>query len=86
MISKEKFKEKFITINGWLGSFSILLAYSLLSIESEEKLLMDSLNFYGSLTIGIVCYQQKAYQPLFLEVCWFGVTTYSFIKNIMDDE
>ena len=79
-------KEKIININGWLGSLSVLLAYSLLSIESEEKLLMDSLNLYGSLTLGTICYQQKAYQPLFLEVCWFGVTIYSFIKNIMDDE
>ena len=77
-------KEQFININGWIGSLSILFAYFLLSIESEEELLMNCLNLYGSLTIGYICYQQKAYQPLFLEVCWFGVTIYSFIKNLMD--
>ena len=79
-------KEKFFNINGWLGSLSILFAYFLLSIESEEKLIMDSLNLYGSLAVGTICYQQKAYQPLFLEVCWFGITIYTLIKYFHSDE
>jgi len=83
---KKEIKETLFTIYGWSGSISVITAYGLTSFESEEYLLIDILNLYGSLAIGIMCYKAKVWQATILEIAWFGVGTYSLIKNIIDDE
>ena len=83
---KKEIKETLFTIYGWSGSISVITAYGLTSLESEEYLLIDILNLYGSLAIGIMCYKAKVWQATILEIAWFGVGTYSLIKNIIDDE
>lgn len=83
---KKEIKETLFTIYGWSGSISVITAYGLTSFESEEYLLIDILNLYGSLAIGILCYKAKVWQATILEIAWFGVGTYSLIKNIIDDE
>ena len=86
-------KEKIINIYGWTGSISIIVAYALNTINTDNKsnndddgniynIIIDLLNIYGSISIGIICYRQKAYQPVLLEVLWFIFSIYSFINNI----
>ena len=83
---KDNCKKKMIDIYGWSGSLSVISAYTLTTFDSDEILLIDSLNLYGSLAIGIMCYRARVWQATLLEIAWFGVGTYSLIKNIMDDD
>jgi hypothetical protein len=79
-------KKKSFELYGWSGSISVITAYGLTTFGSDKHLLIDILNLYGSLSIGIMCYKAKVWQATLLEVAWFGVGTYSIIKNIVSDE
>ena len=79
-------KKNCIELYGWSGSISVITAYGLTTFGSDKHLLIDILNLYGSLSIGIMCYKAKVWQATLLEVAWFGVGTYSIIKNIVSDE
>jgi len=81
---KQSCKEKLLGLYGWSGSISVIMAYGLTSADSEEYLLIDILNLYGSLAIGIMCYRAKVWQATILEIAWFSVGTYSLIKNIIE--
>ena len=83
---KKEIKETLFTIYGWSGSISVITAYGLTSFESEEYLWIDILNLYGSLAIGLLCYRAKVWQATTLEIAWFGVGTYSLLKNIIEEE
>ena len=83
---KNECKKKSIELYGWSGSISVITAYGLTTFGSDKHLLIDVLNLYGSLSIGIMCYKAKVWQATLLEVAWFGVGTYSIIKNIVSDE
>ena len=78
--------ERCISLFGWSGSLSVITAYGLTSFDSDELILIDILNLYGSLAIGLLCYRARVWQATLLEIAWFGVGTYSLIKNIMDDD
>ena len=79
-------KKKSIELYGWSGSISVITAYGLTTFNSDKYLLIDILNLYGSFAIGFMCYRARVWQATLLEVAWFGVGTYSIIKNIMTDE
>ena len=83
---KQNCKKILIETYGWTGSLSVISAYTLTSFESDELILIDILNLYGSLAIGLLCYRARVWQATLLEIAWFGVGTYSLIKNIMDDD
>ena len=83
---KQNCKEILIETYGWTGSLSVISAYTLTSFESDELLLIDILNLYGSLAIGLRCYRARVWQATLLEIAWFGVGSYSLIKNIMDED
>ena len=83
---KDECKKKSIDIYGWSGSISVITAYGLTTFGSDKYLLIDILNLYGSLAIGIMCYRAKVWQATLLEVAWFGVGTYSIIKNAISDK
>tara|TARA_Y100000768_G_scaffold31133_1_gene20530 strand:- start:553 stop:849 length:297 start_codon:yes stop_codon:yes gene_type:complete len=83
---KKKCKKILIETYGWTGSLSVISAYTLTSFESDELILIDILNLYGSLAIGLLCYRSRVWQATLLEIAWFGVGSYSLIKNIMDDD
>ena len=83
---KQNCKEFVIELYGWSGSLSVITAYALTTFDSDEILLIDILNLYGSLSIGIMCYRARVWQATLLEIAWFGVGTYSLIKNIIDDD
>tara|TARA_Y100000287_G_C14142045_1_gene315212 strand:- start:544 stop:843 length:300 start_codon:yes stop_codon:yes gene_type:complete len=83
---KNNIKEQLYNIYGWTGSISVITAYGLTSFESDEYLLIDILNLYGSLAIGITCFKARVWQATVLEVAWFGVGTYSLVKNIIEEE
>ena len=81
---KKNCKETLINIYGWTGTISVVLAYGLTSFDSEENLLIDILNLYGSLSIGFICYRSRVWQALVCEIIWFSIGIYSLIKNILD--
>ena len=83
---KKEIKETLFTIYGWTGSISVITAYGLTSFELDEYLLIDILNLYGSLAIGLVCYRAKVWQATILEIAWFSVGIYSLLKNIIEEE
>ena len=83
---KQNCKKILIETYGWTGSLSVISAYTLTSFESDELILIDILNLYGSLAIGLLCYRARVWQATLLEIAWFGVGSYSLIKNIMDDD
>jgi len=82
----DKCTEHLIDVYGWSGSISVITAYALTSMDSDNLLLIDVLNLYGSLAIGILCYRAKVWQAASLEVAWFCVGTFSMIKNIISEE
>ena len=82
---KDECKKKSIELYGWSGSISVVTAYGLTTFGSDKHLLIDILNLHGSLAIGIMCYRAKVWQATLLEVAWFGVGTYSIIKNTLSD-
>ena len=49
----------------WTGSISVITAYGLTSFESDEYLLIDILNLYGSLAIRITCFKARYGKQLF---------------------
>lgn len=81
---KKNCKETFIHIYGWTGTITVVLAYGLTSFDSEEYLLIDILNLYGSLSIGYTCYRSRVWQALVCEIIWFSIGIYSLINNISD--
>ncbi len=83
---KLNIKTKLLELYGWSGSISVIVAYSLITIDSENYLLIDILNLYGSLAIGIMCYRASVWQATILEIAWFLVGTYSLIKNIIEEK
>ena len=54
--------------------------------DYDRLLLIDSMNLFGSFSVGYICYIKKVWQAMLLEVIWFGIATYSFINNIINDE
>ena len=67
-------------IIGWLGTCLILIAYLLQNIEFQHKLLIICFNLVGSMSVGYICYLQKVWQALSLEVAWFGVSVFTLFK------
>jgi hypothetical protein len=82
---KKNCKETLIHIYGWTGTITVVLAYGLTSFDSEEYLLIDILNLYGSLSIGYTCYRSRVWQAFVCEIIWFSIGIYSLIKNISDE-
>lgn len=71
-------------ILGTTGTISVLTAYALTTNELvEEKVVMDALNMYGSLTIGYNCWCKKTYPPLVLQVAWFSIAAVSFVNRFI---
>ena len=85
-MNKEQCKKYSIELCGWLGSLSIITAYACITLDYDRLLLIDSMNLFGSFSVGYICYIKKVWQAMLLEVIWFGIATYSFINNIINDE
>ena len=80
----EQCKKNCLEVCGWLGSLSIITAYICITLKSGNPLFIDSMNLYGSFSVGYLCYLKKAWQGMSLEVVWFGISSYSFINHMID--
>ena len=80
---KECWKAYSVEVYGWSGSLAVISAYAMTTLESENKLMIDWLNLYGSSSIGYMCYRKKVWQALVLEVAWFGFGFYSLVSHNM---
>lgn len=78
--------KKFINLFGWSGSCTILLAYGLNSYGlTDNKILLNGLNMYGSFSLGLICFQKKIWQPFFLELIWFMIAGSAMGHNLFSD-
>ena len=71
-----------IDMYGWSGSVSVLIAYSMITFESDKDILIDIFNLYGSTSIGYMCYREKVWQAFSLEVAWFFMAAYSLMNHL----
>ena len=39
------------------------------------------MNLFGSACVGFNCFCKKAYAPMFLEICWFGIAFAAMVKH-----
>ena len=83
-MNKKQCKKYSLELCGWLGSLSIIVAYACTTLNYDRLLLIDSMNLYGSLSVGYLCYLKKAWQGMALEVVWFGIASYSFINHMIN--
>ena len=69
---KTKTQRPVLEIIGWCGAFASLGAYFLVSfgILMPRDISYQLLNLAAGLGLGLICYHQKAYQPLFVNVVW----------------
>ena len=77
-ILKEK-KDLIIEIFGWIGTFCLLGAYFFTTLYPEiGKITINSLNLFGSFTLIIICYRQKNWQLLLVNVFWFIISIINY--------
>lgn len=78
-----KTKKRFIDVLGWLGAACVLLAYFLVSfgVVHPRDMSYQMLNLIGSIGLGTVCYFNRTYQPLFVNVIW-GLIALLAVLNI----
>lgn len=77
-IIKEK-KDLIIEIFGWIGTFCLLGAYFFNTLYPEiGKITINSLNLFGSFTLIIICYRQKNWQLLLVNVFWFIISIINY--------
>ena len=68
---------------GYVGSATLLLAYLFIAnqILHKHPVVVDCMNLFGSACVGFNCYCKKAYAPMFLEICWFGIAFAAMVKH-----
>ena len=68
---------------GYVGSATLLIAYLFVAnqILHKHPVIVDCMNLFGSACVGFNCFCKKAYAPMFLEVCWFGIAFAAMVKH-----
>ena len=68
---------------GYVGSATLLLAYLFIAnqILHKHPVVVDCMNLFGSACVGFNCFCKKAYAPMFLEICWFGIAFAAMVKH-----
>ena len=68
---------------GYVGSATLLIAYLFVAnqILRKHPVVVDCMNLFGSACVGFNCFCKKAYAPMFLEVCWFGIAFAALVKH-----
>ena len=68
---------------GYVGSATLLIAYLFVAnqILRKHPVVVDCMNLFGSACVGFNCFCKKAYAPMFLEVCWFGIAFAAMVKH-----
>ena len=68
---------------GYVGSATLLVAYLFVAnqILHKHPVVVDCMNLFGSACVGFNCFCKKAYAPMFLEICWFGIAFAALVKH-----
>ena len=68
---------------GYVGSATLLIAYLFVAnqILRKHPVVVDCMNLFGSACVGFNCFCKKAYAPMFLEICWFGIAFAALVKH-----
>jgi branched-subunit amino acid transport protein AzlD len=76
--------KKIIEIYGWLGTFSVIGAYALVSFSFIESssLVYQFLNLFGALGIVLSSYTKRNMQPVILNIFW-GLIALIAIVNLV---
>lgn len=67
---------------GWIGAFSVVSAYTLLTFEFAvpDSVLYNGLNLIGGLFLGYRVWVDRNYSNVFLEVVFVSVALYALAK------
>jgi len=78
-------KKLYIELVGWYGTVSIVGAYALLSFDvfSSGNILYQLLNLTGAISIVLVSFTKKAYQPAVLNVVWSLIAILAILQIIL---
>ena len=81
-------KDKLVEDFGWLGMFSILLAYALVSINLIESNSLEyhSLNLLGALGIIVVSLHKKVWQSVGLNIAWLIIAGVALLSIIFSPD
>ena len=77
-------KNRFIGILGWYGVVATIGAYILVSFSlvTPTSLTYQLLNLTGAVGVTIETYQQKDYQPFWLNLIWSVIALVAIISVI----
>ena len=72
-------------IIGWIGSISLVLAYTLLTFEvvGQKDLLFNGMQLLGGLALGYRVWLDRNWSNLALEVFFVAVAVYAIAKVII---
>ena len=71
-----------VDIAGWGGSFCVLAAYGLLSLNklTSKSKLYQSLNIAGSICLIVNTIYYYAYPSTFVNIVWLGIAVFALIN------
>ena len=79
--SNERKTPRWAHIAGWYGAGAILWAYYASSHgHMEQAAVYHLLNLSGAIGVGIVCWYQRTWQALALEVAWASIALSSILR------
>ena len=75
----------FLRVMGWIGTFFIILAYTLNSFGYVQvtDISYPVMNLIGAVAAGIRIYYKKNWSNLFLEFFWGAVAIISIIRHFI---
>lgn len=73
-----------VEIVGWYGAVAIVAAYFLISfgLIGAESIIYQILNFTGAISIVLISFYKKAYQPAALNLIWTIIAVIALLKII----
>ncbi|MBD3280546.1 hypothetical protein GF389_03420 [Candidatus Dojkabacteria bacterium] len=77
-------KKLYVELVGWYGTISIVGAYALLSFDafSDDNVIYQLLNLTGALSIVLVSFTKKAYQPAVLNIVWAIIAILAILQTV----
>jgi len=74
-------KDKIIDVVSWCGTFVAILAYILVSFKIiQPNLIYQILNISAAMSIAVVSFHKKVYQPAVLNIISVLIGTIAIVK------
>ncbi len=79
----EAARSRQLELLGWLGTLAILAAYCLSTVGALEPTSTEYavLNLFGGVTVGVISWLRRAWQPFTLNAFWALVALWSLANG-----